>query len=280
MITQKQIDFYFENGYLLIDEYASFEETELLKSRMNVLLDDIQTDHASIFSTEKQTRTSDQYFLESGDKIRCFFEDGLDATDTSNKKQINKIGHALHDLDPVYKSFSYQEKLLSLSKKLKLEKAAIIQSQYIFKSPTIGGKVSAHTDSTFIYTDPQTCTAVWIALEDAKIDNACLWVLPKSHKNPIKERFIRNQTNDGTIFIDQNKNQPEWNLDELIPVEAKQGNAVLLHGSLVHLSYLNKSDRSRNAYVMHLIDMKAHYPSDNWLQRSSGNPLRSIEENL
>ena len=277
MITQEQIDFYFENGYLLIDGYATHEETELLKSRMNVLLNDIETDHDSIFSTEKQTRTSDQYFLESGDKIRCFFEDALD---TSDKRQINKIGHALHDLDPVYKSFSYQEKLLSLSKKLKLEKAAIIQSQYIFKSPMIGGKVSAHTDSTFLYTDPQTCTAVWIALEDANIDNACLWVLPKSHKNPIKERFIRNATNDGTLFIDENKNQPEWNLEKLIPVEAKQGCAVLLHGSLVHLSYLNKSDRSRNAYVMHLIDTKAHYPKDNWLQRSEDNPLRSIEEGM
>ncbi len=275
MLNNSQIDFYFENGYLLIENYAQLEETERLKLRMQSILSDIKTDHESVFSTEKQTRTSDEYFLESGDKIRCFFEESLSP---ESEKQINKIGHALHDLDPIFKEFSYQEKLLSLSKDLRLKQAGIIQSQYIFKSPQVGGKVSAHTDSTFIYTDPQTCTGIWIALEDADIGNACLWVLPKSHKNPIKERFVRNATNDGTIFTDLNKDQPDWDLEKLTPIEAKQGDAIILHGSVVHLSYLNKSDRSRNAYVLHLIDTTANYPDDNWLQRSKENPLKSIEE--
>ena len=64
----------------------------------------------SIFSTHEQTRTSDEYFLESGDKIRFFFEENAFNADGSLRQEkatsINKIGHALHDLDPVFDEFS------------------------------------------------------------------------------------------------------------------------------------------------------------------------------
>ena len=274
MLNQNQIEFYQENGYLLLPNYASKQETSLLKSRMKDVLKGIQKDHESVFTTDEQTRTSDEFFLNSGDKVRCFFEDKLDE---NGNRIINKIGHALHDLDEVYQSFSYQDKLLALSKALNLRKAGIIQSQYIFKEPKVGGKVTAHTDSTFIYTDPLSCAGVWIALEKASTENACLWVLPKSHKFDLKERFVRNETNDGTIFIDLENDGVKWNLDELIPVEANEGDAVILHGSVVHLSYLNESNRSRHAYIMHLIDTEAAYPSNNWLQRADA-PIQSIEK--
>ena len=59
-----------------------------------------------MFTTHEQTRTSDDYFLESGDKVRFFFEEDAFLPDGSLKQakelSINKIGHAMHDLDPVF----------------------------------------------------------------------------------------------------------------------------------------------------------------------------------
>ena len=54
----------------------------------------------------------------------------------------------------------------------------ITQSMYIFKSPLYGGAVTAHQDSTFLYTDNDEgiVVGIWIALEDANVKNGCLWV--------------------------------------------------------------------------------------------------------
>jgi hypothetical protein len=53
----------------------------------------------------------------------------------------------------------------------------MVQSMYIFKQPRIGGPVDAHQDSTFLYTTPQSVTGFWWAVEDATLNNGCLYVL-------------------------------------------------------------------------------------------------------
>ena len=64
----------------------------------------------SIFSTREQNRRSDEYFLNSGDKIRFFLRKmpftRMARLKQSKEQSINKIGHALHDLDPVFNKFS------------------------------------------------------------------------------------------------------------------------------------------------------------------------------
>ena len=50
---------------------------------------------------------------------------------------------------------------------------------------------------------------------------------------------------------------------------------VVLHGLLPHASAPNRSHRPRHAYALHIIDGRAHYPSDNWLQRPDL-PLRGF----
>jgi phytanoyl-CoA hydroxylase len=49
---------------------------------------------------------------------------------------------------------------------------------YIFKQPFIGGEIDCHQDSTFLYTDPLSCIGFWFALEDATVDNGCLYAIP------------------------------------------------------------------------------------------------------
>jgi len=50
---------------------------------------------------------------------------------------------------------------------------------YIFKQPNIGGEVTCHQDSTFIYNDPVAIAGLWFALEDATLENGCLWLFPE-----------------------------------------------------------------------------------------------------
>ena len=58
-----------------------------------------------------------------------------------------------------------------------------------------------------------------------------------------------------------------WDLSELIPLEVKAGDMLVFDGNFVHCSKNNYSDKSRHAYVMHMIDARCSYPKNNWLQR-------------
>jgi phytanoyl-CoA hydroxylase len=51
---------------------------------------------------------------------------------------------------------------------------------------------------------------------------------------------------------------------------------VILHGLLPHLSYANRSAKSRHAYTLHVIDGACDYPVDNWLRRAPDMPLRGF----
>ncbi|MEC9461041.1 MAG: phytanoyl-CoA dioxygenase family protein, partial [SAR324 cluster bacterium] len=76
LLTQKQIELFEEDGYLILEDFVSPEACELLRDRAAEIVEDFDpAESVSIFTTNEQTRHSDKYFLESGDKIRCFFEE-------------------------------------------------------------------------------------------------------------------------------------------------------------------------------------------------------------
>ena len=104
---------------------------------------------------------------------------------------INKIGHAMHDLDPVFEAFSYTAELAEVAADIGLADPLALQSMYIFKQPHIGGEVGCHQDATFLYTDPITVTGFWFAIEDATLDNGCLWAQPGGHRGPLRRVFQR-----------------------------------------------------------------------------------------
>jgi len=278
MLSPQQIKQYDEQGFLVIEYFAAQSDCDLLRARAEELVHAFDpAEIVSIFSTHEQNRLTDDYFLTSGDKIRFFFEENAFNADGSLKyakeKSINKIGHALHDLDPDFDRFSRHVKVRELATALGFHNPLLLQSMYIFKQPNIGGEVTCHQDSTFLYTEPPEIAGLWFALEDATIENGCLWGIPGGHRRGLKSRWVRSPAG---MKFDVYDREP-WPENELVPLEVSKGSLILLHGLLPHRSFENKSDRSRHAYTLHLIDADANYPADNWLQRSVDMPARGFE---
>ena len=278
-LTFEQLAGFERDGFLVLEDFAAPADCAALRERASELVADFDPRGVvSIFSTNEQTRTSDDYFLSSGDRIRFFFEerafDEEGRLRQSKERSINKIGHALHDLDPLFDRFSRAPKIAALVSDLGFKRPLLIQSMYIFKQPNIGGEVTCHQDSTFLHTEPPSVVGLWFALEAATIENGCLWALPGGHKLGLKSRFLR--APGGTTRFDVFDDAP-WPQAGLVPLEAPEGALIVLHGQLPHLSRANTSECSRHAYTLHVIEADACYSPDNWLQRSAHLPLRGFD---
>ncbi len=258
-----------KDGFLILEGFNSDKECDELVARAAELSAAFDYDgHPSVFQTSEQERTSDEYFLESGGRISFFFEKDAFGADGKLKNDLfhslNKIGHALHDLDPVFDRFSRSPQMKQLAADLDLSDRLIIQSMYIFKHASIGGVVDVHQDSTFLYTEPRSCIGFWFALEDATVENGCMWAEPGGHRTALRSWFKRKDIV-GTEF-EVFDNSP-LTTDGMKPLEVKKGACIVLDGLLPHCSYPNTSSKSRQAYTIHTINPSAVYPTENWLQR-------------
>ena len=266
-LNKEMLNFWDNNGYLIIEDFKTHKECDELINRSKELIEEQDfNNQQSVFDTVSQSHNDDNYFLESGDKIRFFFEEkaNLDEENVKTNKQyiVNKIGHALHDLDDKFIAFSKNEQLDQIARAIGFQDPLLLQSMYIFKQPKIGGEVVCHQDSTFLITEPESTVGFWFALEDANKDNGCLQVASGGHKGPLRKLFKRENNQ---MKMEELSNEPFPETDTF--VEVKKGTLVLLHGRLPHYSCENKSPNSRHAYTIHAIDGKSKYLDYNWLQR-------------
>lgn len=278
MLSPNQRAQFERDGYIVLPEFKSMGAIAALRQRAAEIVNDFDpAKHRAIFTTREQLKTTDDYFLRSDNTIRCFFEEeAFDAGGQLRQDKslsINKIGHALHDLDPVFETFSRDPKLAAVARDLGLKNAQVWQSMYIFKQPGIGGEVGWHQDATFFETDPITVTTFWFALEDATVDNGCLWVEPGGHRGPMRERFVRHGDD---IKMEKLDSTPWPDTSRAVALEAKAGSLVCFHGLLPHYSAPNRSPLSRHAYTLHATDAAASYSPQNWIQRDIAFPVRGF----
>ena len=255
MLTPKQKHHYDQEGYLVLEDFKSPSEMAAIRERAAAIVDAFDPATRSIFTTRDQAMATDRYFLDSADQVCCFFEE--DAFDEQGQLRqakalsINKIGHALHDRDPVFDGFSRGAKLAELAADLGLVQTLLWQSMYIFKQPGFGGEVGWHQDATFLHTDPISVTTFWFALEDATLEKGCLWVKPGGHRGPLRELFVR----EGDHVSKQTLDTTPWpSVEQARALPVRAGSLVCFHGLLPHYRAPKRSSISRHAYALHATD--------------------------
>ncbi|WP_342619123.1 phytanoyl-CoA dioxygenase family protein [Rhodoferax sp. GW822-FHT02A01] len=278
MLSQEQMARYQREGFLVLPGFKRADEIAALRARAMQMVHDFDPQTSkTIFTTNDQVRTIDRYFLDSATKSSCFFEEEAFDADGNLRQakelSINKIGHAMHDLDPVFSAFSRGAALDAVAKGVGLEQPQIWQSMYIFKQPGIGGEVGWHQDATFFDSTPISVTTFWFALEDATLQNGCLWTQVGGHHGPLRERFVRH----GDVVRKEPLDATAWpDSSTAVPLEVQAGTLVVFHGLLPHYSAPNRSPISRHAYTLHVTDARTAYAPTNWIQRGADFPVRGF----
>jgi phytanoyl-CoA hydroxylase len=280
-LTPAQLAAWQQDGYLVLPQFKSADALASVITRAHAIVDAFEPSaRSSKFSTRDRSQVNDAALLASAHAVHCFFEE--EALDDAGRlrvpkaQSINKIGHALHDIDPVFQRFSHGTELAALGAQLGLLRPQVWQSQVIFKQPRIGGEVGWHQDASFFATTPQTVVTFWFALEDATLDNGCLWVQRGGHRG--QQRVLREQyvCEDQQLHMQKLSDAPWPTMDHALPLPVAAGTLVVFDGLLPHCSLANRSDKSRLAYTLHATDASAVYSALNWLQRGPAFPVGGL----
>ena len=122
-LTSEMMADYREAGVLILRDFVSRDACDRLRQRMLEMVNDFDPSEVrTVFSTTSDTHQADDYFVSSGDKIRFFLENGAFDADgklrQSKADSLNKVGHAMHDLDPVFDRFSRTPALAAVVERL------------------------------------------------------------------------------------------------------------------------------------------------------------------
>lgn len=274
-LSAAQIASFERDGFLLLPGFYTAEAMLQLSTAIESMIAGWSGSAAGgVFTTDEQARKDDAYFLGSGDAIRPFLEASA-AGAAPSAANLNKVGHALHELAPAFHAATMTPAVAAVCRSLGYAAPAVVQSMFIFKAARAGAAVAPHVDGAFLRTTPQSVLGFWVPLERCHLANGCLWAVPGSHRarGGKCRRVFRRAQGGGTEFSPPEPE--EFDRAGAVALEVPAGTLVLLHHALVHWSEANASEESRHAYTWHVLETGkgSAYPAENWLQRSDGGPF-------
>jgi len=272
---EERMQEYEKNGCLVLEGLIDPAMCDRLKARAEAMIEErFDPSLREIFTTDPDSHSRSDYFIASAGNTSFFLDENVwdDNGQLKAAPQLcmNKIGHAMHDEDEMFSEFTRQPALKQLTADLGMTDPRLVQAMYIFKQPRGGGAVNIHQDATFLYSTPNTTVGYWIALEDATVENGCLWAIPAGHKTKTKSRWVRAERagESGKVDMKFVGDRNCFSQEDMHALEVSKGSVVVIHGNLPHMSYANLSDRSRNAFTLHLFDAaQSTWDPRNWLQR-------------
>ncbi len=226
-ITDDDAAFYRENGYLIVHDALTIDEIEeLRRETVRVCRGDL------------------------GD-IEGVAPAPPEVDDDTVLRQYLCI-HFPHKLSPVMRRYLAHPVIVDVLTKVIGPNVKAMQSMLFIKAAGKPGQ-AWHQDEDFIPTRDRSLAGGWIALDDATVENGCLWLIPGSHRPGVL--WPQHHTDDARFDCTAESFNFPYTDDDSIPVEVKAGAIVFFNGYLLHRSLPN---RARGGYRRVLVN---HYMS-------------------
>lgn len=207
-LTEEQMKQYKEQGYIVFEHL--FNEAEI----------DVIREHIDRLDEESARRLSE----------------GRDFISAAN--EINFTSH-LNYQHPDIQRFIADERFIDITTQILGPDIRLYWDQSVYKRPEAKRDFPWHQDNGYVPTEPMEYLTCWLALEDATIENGCIYVQPGTHKLG----FVEHVYSEIGFVCYQGE-------DPGIPVELKKGSMVAFHSLLFHRSTPNQSQTNRKGYVI------------------------------
>lgn len=216
MLSQQEIDFYNENGYLLVENAISQEQLKQMRKATAALMDQ-----------SRVVSESDHRF-------------DLDEGHGPNNPRLTRI-KLPHKLDPVYWHVLKNSKMTGVLTSLLGPNTMIQTTKLNTKAPGGGQAVEWHQDWAFYPHTNDTMLAFGLMLEDVDEANGPLQVIPGSHKGPV----LAHTNKDGVFCGAVDPTDPDFDYSKAVTLTGKAGDMTVHHVRMLHGSAPNNSDRNR-----------------------------------
>ena len=241
--TPEKVRFYHENGYLPGPRVLSDEQIERLKRRIEeILTGHIPFPEHLLGETVQRSKAKGQL---------------------PSVKIVNLFRH-----DEVFREVLMNRNIGTLAHNLMCGPVRLWEDQMIYK-PAFDehANVAFHRDYTYwTQVGPAELGTCWIALDDATIENGCMFVVPGSHRWQLT--YSRE---------DVDPTNPDWLLERPdlpaglshtpVPCEVKAGHCHFHHCLTIHGSYGNRTQNLRRSYILHLMPGNTRRIGDSWNER-------------
>ena len=223
-LSDEQVAFFHEHGYLAGVRLLNEDQVEVLRSQL-----------AGLTSKEHPGHS-------------LFYE--YHSNESKNADTV--LFHALGAwrIEPAFHDVLWTPAFVMAASQLLGGSVRFWHDQLFCKPAQHGGVVAWHQDySYWTRTTPMTHLTCWIGLDDSTVDNGCLRYVPGSHRwdlLPITG-LAGNMDEIQTVLTPE-----QQQAFRPVAIELKRGECAFHHPLLVHGSYENKSDRARRATVINV----------------------------
>jgi phytanoyl-CoA hydroxylase len=181
--------------------------------------------------------------------------------------------HFPHKLSPLLRDVARLPRLVGVLTGVIGPNVKLVQSMLFIKAENMPGQ-AWHQDESHIPTRDRSLTGVWMALDDATVDNGCLWVIPGSHRRGVLYPVA--DTHDARFDGTKHAFYFPHRDDEAVPVEVPAGAAVVFDGHLLHRSLRNTGRRPglRRALVTHYMSAESLLP---WFPPAGDDTMATVD---
>ena len=215
MISDRDVAFYRENGYLLVENVLDAST----RARMKAVIVDL------IAKAKGVVQHNDVYDLEP--------------SHTPQAPRVRRIKKP-HVVHPVFWEFAKSPVLLEVCTRLLGPNVRLHGSKLNMKDPKYGSPVEWHQDWAFYPHTNDDLLAIGVMLDDVELENGAMMVLPGTHKGPVYDHHA-----EGRFCGAMDPAAIKLPYDKAVVVTGRAGTASFHHVRLVHGSAQNTSDKPR-----------------------------------
>jgi len=223
VITTSQVEFYQENGYIIIEDFLNASELEIWRAAV-----------------------SDAISERKGQKIpgrpgKIDEDDGINKDSEYYSKVFDQLINLWQTSDKV-KELMLNPDLGEMAAKLAgVDGIRIWHDQALFKKPW-ANPTSWHLDTPFWSFSDRRALSIWVALDDATLANGCLFFIPGSQKGTGFENLGINKNMDSIFTV-----YPQYNTTATVAAPMKAGSCSFHNGLTIHGAHANMTPGSRRA---------------------------------